>query len=247
MKLIAVTMVRDEADIIGFTLRHLIHEGIDHIIVADNLSTDNTRAILDLFPSDRLTVVEDSEPAYNQDRKMSALALRAWQMGADWVLPFDADEWWYSHDLTIAAALDQLDRSVNVVEARGWDHMPIGSTTANPYLNFPYRLPEPQRLPKVAFRAHPDASLHYGNHGVNLPGGTVTADDRLFYRHVQWRSLEQATRKIRQGNAALEVANVHWNYGTHWRKLALLDDVELKEWWDALCDPANLVYDPVPM
>ena len=42
----AVTMVRNEADIIGTTVRHLLAQDVDGILVADNGCTDDTRAIL---------------------------------------------------------------------------------------------------------------------------------------------------------------------------------------------------------
>ncbi len=41
--IVGISMVRDEADVISFTLAHLAAEGIDHFIVADNGSSDATR------------------------------------------------------------------------------------------------------------------------------------------------------------------------------------------------------------
>jgi hypothetical protein len=42
---IAVTMVKDEADVIGPVIANLFAQGVDHIIAADNLSTDRTRSM----------------------------------------------------------------------------------------------------------------------------------------------------------------------------------------------------------
>lgn len=42
MTTIAVTMVKNEQDIVGPIVEHMISQ-VDHVIVADNLSTDNTR------------------------------------------------------------------------------------------------------------------------------------------------------------------------------------------------------------
>ena len=65
-------MVRDEADIIAYTLRHLLEEeGVDHLIVADNLSTDDTRSILEGFPRSQVTILDDLEEGYDQSTKMS--------------------------------------------------------------------------------------------------------------------------------------------------------------------------------
>lgn len=242
--IIGVTMVHNEADIIGYTIRHLLYdEHVDHVIAADNLCTDDTRLILESFPSSRVTVLTDRDPCYNQDRKMSALAEMAVECGAEWVLPFDADEYWYAPQ-GIAAALRSC--KADVVEARGWDHIPTANDkdSLSPFEAMPYRLREPQKLPKVAFRADSDIYIHHGNHNVNRTGERAT--DVLFYRHYQWRSLEQATHKIRHGNQGLEIAGLHWNYGTHWRTLATLDDTQLRGWWDDLRATPDLVYDPAP-
>jgi glycosyltransferase involved in cell wall biosynthesis len=86
-------MVRDEADIIEGTLRHMADE-VDHLIVADNLSSDGTRDILDTLAKDLpLTVVDDPDPGYTQSAKMSALAERAAvEQRASWIVPFDAED-----------------------------------------------------------------------------------------------------------------------------------------------------------
>lgn len=241
--IVGVTMVRDEADIIGYTLRHLLEdEGVDHLIVADNLSTDATRQILEGFPPKWVTILDDHEPGYDQSAKMTRLARRAHDIGAEWVLPFDADEYWYAPDSTIAACLAECPS--DVVIASGWDHMPTNSDLASqcPFESMPYRKPTPQRLPKVAFRSHPQATVHVGNHDVDRPGERC---EGLAYRHYQWRSLEQAKRKVRQGKSALEAAKLHFNYGTHWRTLGALNDLQLEAWFADL-DTDDLVWDPAP-
>ena len=45
----AVMMVRNERDILPVNLRYHLDSGIDHILVADNGSTDGTAAILEEF------------------------------------------------------------------------------------------------------------------------------------------------------------------------------------------------------
>ena len=87
-------MVRDEVDIIGPVVAHMLGQ-VDHVIVADNLSVDGTFDVLESFGS-QITLVADTDPAYRQSEKMTHLAGVAKSMGADWVVPFDADEWIYS-------------------------------------------------------------------------------------------------------------------------------------------------------
>lgn len=268
MTIIAVTMVRDEADIIEPVLRHLLAEGVDHLIVADNLSRDDTYDIVMTLGEEtgQVTVVIDPEPGYYQSRKMSALAVQAYDLGADWVLPFDADEVWYSRHGTIAEALARVPEGCQIVRAGGWDHIvrasggpkPVYDVTRSsdevrtwavePAIFSPWRRAATQQLAKVAFRAHPRPVIHMGNHDVNLPD-TPEADIRgvLEFRHFQYRSLEQMTRKLRNGREAYEASDIHEMHGTHWRHGGAKTDDELAADWAALCSEEGLVFDPAPL
>src|SRR5690348_11150571 len=126
-------MVRDEEDVIEGVVRHLLAEGVDHVLVADNLSSDGTRAILDgLAAGHPVTVVDDPDPAYRQAEKMTALARRAGAAGADWVIPFDADELWVASGTTLRAYFDSLDADVAVADQ--YDHFaPLLSVHRDPF------------------------------------------------------------------------------------------------------------------
>ena len=95
MTVVAITMVRDEEDIIDWTLQHLLDQVVDHIIVADNLSVDETPwKLAALASTGKVTVIQDDEPGYYQDKKMTDLAhMAAADFDAEWILPFDADEY----------------------------------------------------------------------------------------------------------------------------------------------------------
>jgi glycosyltransferase involved in cell wall biosynthesis len=242
VNLYAVMMARDEADVIGYTISHLLAEGVDRVIVADNLSTDDTRSILESF-DERVTVVEDNDPAYHQALKMSRLARQAYDEGADWVLPVDADELFYCEGQTLAEFFAGCE--FDVVAASVWDHIATRSDSKcpNPWARIEHRRKFPQRMFKVAFRAHPEAMLHVGNHDVERPGFRTTG---MFGRHAQYRSLDQMVRKVTHGKLALEAANLHEMHGAHWRQLGAKSDNELAAEWQALCDEPDLVFDPAP-
>lgn len=253
-------MFKNEEDVADTVLRHLFASGVDHVIVADNLSDDRTPHILnDLqatgFP---LTIVEDRVLAYDQAGKMSRLARQAYEIGATWVLPFDADEIWYGVDpatgeaCRIADALSHVDPEIQVIRAPGWDHIAEAWKVEEYAVNHdcwypfsPFRRADSQKLAKVAFRAHPDARLHMGNHDVTLPGPSIIGP--LAFRHFQYRSLEQMTRKLRQGREAYEASDIHPMHGTHWRAGGLKTDAELEADWAALCAEDGLIFDPAPI
>lgn len=236
--IVAVTMARDEADVIAETVRHLYLQGIDHVIVADNLSTDGTG---DLARDAGAEVTIDDDPRYLQADKMTVLARRAAELGATWVLPFDADELWYWPEGTLGEFFDQC--SATVVEAKCWDHVATGDIDSHPYAAITHRRTFPQTFPKVAFRAHPDARLEQGNHNVQRVGPRTGG---LHLRHFQYRTFEQTRRKITQGAAAVDAAGLPAYSGAHWRALAGLSESDLRKWWDQLCAEPGLLEDPAP-
>ena len=88
-----ITMVKNEADIVEQTIRHLLGQGVDHILAADNGSSDGTYEILlELSKILPVHVIQDRELAYYQSEKMTWLADRVMEAGAEWIIPFDADE-----------------------------------------------------------------------------------------------------------------------------------------------------------
>lgn len=255
MTVAAVMMVRDEADVLRSTLDHLLAEGVDKIIVADNLSVDDTRHILATYEiafPDRIVAIEDDEPGYYQDRKMTELARYAHKHhGAEWILPVDADERFYCADVDgngVRVPLVSFFASCthDIVTAYGWDHIATDDddpTEPNPFRRITHRRVGPQKLPKVAFRFHPEAWIDFGNHAVfHHPG---VKGGGLKYRHYQYRSFEQLCQKVRQGKEAYDATNLHPTYGAHWRELGALSDDVLWAKWRRLCEEPGLVDDPL--
>ena len=230
----AVAMVRDEEDVVALTVRHILEQGVDHVLIADNRSTDATpRLLADLAAADpRVHLARDDEPAYDQAEKMSALARRAWAAGADWVIPFDADEFWFARGESVGDYLRGLDRGVTVAHA-DFHHMvptephPADLATATFCLDATASFPG-----KVALRAHPLATLSAGNHEVSRVGSRVGG---LFIAHAVYRGPRQVARKIRQGAAAVQLANPqNPDIANHWRKASGLTDASIQEVWDAI-------------
>lgn len=256
MSLWAVGMVKDEGDVIYDTVTHLASEGVSGIIVADNLSTDDTAAELERAKQDigdcRLLVVSDDEVGYYQSAKITALAHEAAMMGASWIIPFDADEVWYhpTHRLDVIA--EYADHAgQRVIWADMWNHYVTDDDhRGRPFEAMVYRHPEMNPLPKVMFRWHDRAEVHMGNHDVTLPGHVMRSPERVAIRHFSNRSAQQFLRKSRNGAAAYAAAvDLPGFYGTHWREYGEMSDYELRAHFHAhfTHDSAEMILDPAPV
>jgi glycosyltransferase involved in cell wall biosynthesis len=108
-RLIMTILCKDEADIIEANIRVHAALGVDGFVVMDNGSTDGTRETLSKLEEEFELLVIDREGVYNQSAWMTEMAHVARdEMGADWVISNDADEFW----------LPQSDRSLKQILAR---------------------------------------------------------------------------------------------------------------------------------
>ncbi|WP_018503086.1 glycosyltransferase family 2 protein [Parafrankia discariae] len=257
MTVVGIAMVRDEADIIAGTLRHMAGE-VDQLLVADNGSTDGTREILDaLIPDLPLVVVDDRDPAYYQSAKMTKLAGIAHRLfEATWIVPFDADELWYSPADRIADVLTASRRPYAVADLYNHLATALDEPGDDPFRTMVWRQTDPGPLGKVALRWQPGAVIHQGNHGVTLPAGGPPLEGALAVRHFPARSPQQFARKGRNGAAAYAAApDLPEHEGAHWRAYGrlhaqggdeLLHEVFREHWWYLSPTDAGLLRDPAP-
>lgn len=237
MKIWAVTMVKDEADVIVGVLRHMADELAETdsgILVADNGSTDGTRdclrALRGSLSSDCLPVpleiIDDPDPAYYQSRKMSALAETAHrEHGAEWIVPFDADELWVASD-RVGVIIERVESEVGTVRVLGADlthhfRTSIDVDDHDPFRSMVWRQPAPTRLPKVAFRYEDGITIDAGNHGVTRANGErlQSHDGLLHIRHFPYRSEDHFVRKAVNGSRAYKAATgLPFDTGAHWRQ-----------------------------
>ncbi len=256
MTVFGICMVRDAEDIIGTVVEHMMNQ-VDHVIVADNLSKDSTRKILDSLHGN-ITVIDDNDPSYRQSEKMTALADIAYRRGADYVIPFDADEFWVARDGTLK---DTIELSgVDVLEAQILNYIPTAIDNefeSNPIKRIQWRLNGAGAFIKVACVARPDLIIHMGNHDVSYTENPTRAQHLITVRHFPWRTAEQFAEKAVVGAAALELTDLPYSTGQHWRDYARIAEEQgndalkqvFREWFfsnDPYSDP-NLLYDPVKM
>lgn len=229
MRVAAVATTFNEADIIGATLTHLYSEGVANVYIAD-ASTDGTRDILSGFPC---RVYIDSEDYHRQPYWIALLAQKAYEDGADWVIPFDADEFVYSPSgASIAEALATVDESIGKLTMQMFQH-----------LDFNYREPQPKPLRKVAFRATSEVRIANGNHDATISGGTL--DGVLAIREIQYRGFEHFCRKIVERNATIDPA-LPYSEGTHHKQYAGWTKEQLEPVWADMVARAT-VLDPIPV
>lgn len=232
VKVFLISMVRNEEDIIGYWLKHNISEGFDGIIIADNLSNDGTRGIIENIKkrsTTPITIIDDPEPGYYQAEKMTKLAAMASNLGAYWIVPLDADELIYSMQPGFRVA-DRL-RTLNYqcVSFRMWNHYCTEKDSieeSNPIIRMKWRQSTANALCKSAFVFNPHLNIDQGNHSISYKNGQPMINETvdIGIRHYPYRSREQFISKARIGGAAYAATTLPSSMGSHWRGYkAILD------------------------
>jgi hypothetical protein len=239
----AITRVKDELDILPFTLGQMLTQ-VDRVIVEDNGSTDGTRQYLASLSDDRLVVQDDPEVGYYQSAAMSRLAKQAEGLGATFVVPFDADEFWFAQEGTIRDALSDVSPEARIAEATVFDH------PATDEFPSPWRRAEMLPLRKVACRPQ-WVTIWQGNHGASYEDERkpLTVTGLLEVRHFPYRSPEQMIRKARNGSAAYAATDLPEEVGAHWRGYGRLTDEQITEvfyeyFHSATPEEDGLIHDP---
>jgi glycosyltransferase involved in cell wall biosynthesis len=229
MKLVMTLLVRDEQDIVAENLDFHLAQGVDEVIVTDNGSEDATLDILSEYEARGVVrVIHEPSDDYSQGKWVTRMArMAASDLGADWVINSDVDEFWWPRTGTLASTFEALDGDVGIVVARRtnfvpqpegegpfWERMTVRERES---LN-PVGKPLP---PKLAHRAHPEIEVVQGNHrvrGADL--GERLDDGTLVILHFPVRSYAQFENKIvKGGQAYARNRELPENVGRTWRRL----------------------------
>lgn len=230
MSLWGITMVKDEIDVLPYTLAHMVAEGVDGFVIADNMSTDGTWEWLCEHVARmpvRSLLLRDSEVAYYQSVKMTEHYRQASALGADWVIPFDADEIWHCEDLQRLADVLTEDLDGDCAEVKLFNYFPTSSDDPeepNPFRRILHRDSTMSGLMKTAVRAGIEGLvIAQGNHEAHAERPLRTVRPGMAIGHFPWRSPEQFESKIRNGargyDAATDTHLVPLSQGAHWRDL----------------------------
>jgi hypothetical protein len=170
--------VRDEGDILEANLRFHHALGVDHFVVTDNGSTDETPEILRRYIDAGLAHVIN-EPGtdlrqHGADWLTQMARLAATELEAAWVIHTDADEFWWPLHGTLADALAAIPERYGVVVAPRTEFVGRPDGAGSFAKRLTVRESRARLQPKVAHRAEPDVVvLDRGGHDVAVagPGG----------------------------------------------------------------------------
>jgi hypothetical protein len=229
MKVVMTLLVRDEQDILREQLEFHLAHGVDEFILMDNLSVDGTAEIAhEYVRAGCLRYLFQPQDDYSQGRWVTEMARRAHSdLGADWVINSDADEFWWPHTGSVKDALSSVASGAGAVSvertnfvARQHGGAPFWRQMNVRYASSVNALGEPL-APKVAHRGHDDVVVAQGNHSVSIGGeplGSTGAPMTILHFPVRTRA--QFLNKIVKGGAAYERnTELDGGMGSTWRAL----------------------------
>lgn len=262
MTTFGITRVRDEDDIIEPSLRRMCAQ-VDHIIVGEGCSSDETRPIIERLVAEGLpiTLFDDEALNYEQRDVMTGYARIAREMGAKWGLFYDTDEAWNADSGPITDVLDGLSADVLIVHADNTTHCATSEddpTDPDPMSRMKWRSVDVLPLGKVACRLRDDLVIDHGNHAAHYTQHPRprTISDVLHSRHFPYRTPEQFIKRVSIAWPMLQKSGLPESHGEHMRLYGRCLDEHgeegLRIWFrDGMFfeDPASnpkLVFDPIP-
>jgi glycosyltransferase involved in cell wall biosynthesis len=255
LNLWAVGIVRNEADILRVTVRHHLKQGVDRFLFLDNESTDGTPELLDQLT--RLAPLEwRRHPGhFRQHELLTLLAQEAYLRGADWVLPLDADEFWWAPDSTIRSVLERtaagalriqlitfVQRREQIADTTGGlltmtrrVEQPIGSVDEIAALvdSNEIAFVEHKYAPKWLPRARASLAIGWGNHTLTGAKEPLADCNEIVCLHAAIRSRAVLERKVDAARPAEDLAEYltqAWHV-RRWRRIA--KESRLEEEWKA--------------
>jgi hypothetical protein len=252
VKVIGVSMVFNEADIVAVNVRYHLALGLDAIWIVDNRSDDGTPDVLQELARDPRVRWRSEPSPVRQSDVMSALAREAHAAGADWVIPIDADEFWSTdggqlRDILRTSTAGALRaEEINFVQRRTQlRRSPAALLTMTARCPNTYQDPHGERfcageisyvelqgLSKLVVRAAPNLSLFQGCHHVDGAPGPIEDCARLRLLHAPIRSRETLDSKAEGGRRA-RVAGRLPGESWHILRWAGLSAAELDAEWRA--------------
>ena len=244
MLVYGISMVRNEADIIRLNVLYHLASGIDRMLVVDNGSTDGTdRVLQQLSLQDARVRWSRDDGPFLPSRVMTKLAREAFEEGADWVVPVDADEFWHAPGGDLRGVLEDAEagvlkaRAVNFIQRRSQ-----GESSPDALIHMTGRAAAPVGPPghaqslvesgQIAFvekvypqkcvcRPTAEVQIETGHHSISGANGPRVRTEELLCLHAPMRSRAALAERIYSAGRA-SVAGRNPKQGRNRQRLAAL-------------------------
>ncbi len=181
MRLAMTILVRDAEDLIETNLRYHRAQGVDLFLIGDNGSTDRTLEILEPYREAGLVELDhiegDARHVWSVGRTM--LARKAYELGADWVVHDDHDEFWWPLKGTLKDVLGAIPEQYGLVSAPRTEFVAQYGEEFWPE-RLTVREARFRRPPKIIHRTHPRVRIRqphpvdiWIDHGTSPRDGLV--------------------------------------------------------------------------
>jgi hypothetical protein len=205
VRIVQTLVVRDELDIVDAQIAYHLSAGVDVVVATDHQSEDGTTEVLEAYERlGRLHLRRESGPVREDVWRTEMARFAALELGADWVINTDADEFWIPRRGTLAAAFAAVPPTFGAVHAvsRHFVPRPDDARRFDERMTLRFRAAAPLNDPlspyrphgKVAHRGDPAIVVHHGAHRVEGPSPLVGWHPFDVF-HFPYRSLEQYERK----------------------------------------------------
>lgn len=212
-KVVMTLLVRDEPDIVAANMAFHLAMGVDHIIVTNNKSEDETKdIIIEYVRQGVATLIDEFGDDYDQSAWVTRMArIAACDLAADWVINSDADEFWWPLEGNFKSVFSGLSSSYGTLLAPRLNFLPMRALSRVFWREMVWRYVTSRNglggpLPgKAAHRGVADVIVAPGNHTVASPS-LAPAEHRspIVIFHFPYRSYAQYSDKIMKGGQAVE-------------------------------------------